>query len=306
MRLYELNSVIRLLEEMIGNYDVPREDSESAERDPNLTIDDMGEKAKIWERLESKPSTIDQRANLCSFNLTGPARQIVPKIRLGYPARRLADDSNLMRQILRSLGDFAYIFHHLSDPTPDLANLTINPVEQIELTVNNTNIQTGGDPSFRGPLIEMTRLTILFVKLTRIWVKKALKMIPKRPVLERDTQINSETMKRLRNAFDCITGTLIVLSQDHGAVHHRNRAISIALRDSIRISVLSLSQDMRSCLSDLNSHLVPSRPVGNTSIESDYEEWTLTLEQVWNKTVYQSLVLIPSLQTDPDQQLEQV
>ncbi|KAI9603157.1 hypothetical protein H4Q26_002471 [Puccinia striiformis f. sp. tritici PST-130] len=204
MRLYELNSVIRLLEEMIGNYDVP----------------------------------------------SG-----------------------------RHLGDFAYIFHHLSDPTPDLANLTINPVEQIELTVNNTNIQTGGDPSFRGPLIEMTRLTILFVKLTRIWVKKALKMIPKRPVFELDTGINSETMKRLRNAFDCITGTLIMLSQDHGAVHHRNRAISIALRDSI---------------------------LDNTSIESDYEEWTLTLEQVWNKTVYQSLVLIPSLETDPDQQLEQV
>ncbi|KAI9605458.1 hypothetical protein KEM48_002156 [Puccinia striiformis f. sp. tritici PST-130] len=206
----------------------------------------------------------------------------------------------------RSLGDFAYIFHHLSHPTPDLANLTINPVEQIELTVNDTNIQTRGDPSFRAPFMEMTRLTIIFVKLTRIWVKKALKMVPKRPVLERDTQINSETMKRLRNAFDCITGTLIVLSQDHGAVHHRNRAISIALRDSIRISVLSLSQDMRSCLSDLNSHLVPSRPVGNTSIESDYEEWSLSLEQVWNKTVYQLLVLIPSLETDPDQQLEQV
>ncbi|KAH9463023.1 hypothetical protein Pst134EA_015111 [Puccinia striiformis f. sp. tritici] len=52
----------------------PREDSESAERDPNLTIDDMGEEAKIWERLDSKPSTINQRANLCSFDLTGPAR----------------------------------------------------------------------------------------------------------------------------------------------------------------------------------------------------------------------------------------
>ncbi|KAI9611840.1 hypothetical protein KEM48_004347 [Puccinia striiformis f. sp. tritici PST-130] len=45
-----------------------REDDGSDERDPNLTIDDMGEKAKIWERLESNllPSIEELLSSLLS------------------------------------------------------------------------------------------------------------------------------------------------------------------------------------------------------------------------------------------------
>ncbi|KAI9610820.1 hypothetical protein KEM48_004709 [Puccinia striiformis f. sp. tritici PST-130] len=369
-RLDELRCVGVLLEEMMHKYDVPREDDGSDERDPNLTIDDMGEKAKIWERLESNllpsieellssllsaldlhdsdthPSpdftltrkilsnldeTLENTASLAiSFSLRSPLPDgkhdhhmkhfktfrssqirmdiwrlmgtIFSVFRRGrnflefYAASIVAlSDPEVLQEVSNSrrdlhwviarVGDsirdiikwyrkpdwailqedwlmivsscntsFEYcvkIFDHPSDPTPDLNNLTINPVEEVDLIVNDANIRTEGDASFRDALLEMTRLTITFVKLTRIWAKKALKMIPKGPDLEQ--------------------------------AYWRNRAISIANRDSLHSSVLSLSEGMESCLSDLNPYLVSSRSSDNNSIESDYEEWSLTLEQEWKR-----------------------
>ncbi|KNE92299.1 hypothetical protein PSTG_14321 [Puccinia striiformis f. sp. tritici PST-78] len=422
-RLDELRCVGVLLEEMMHKYDVPREDDGSDERDPNLTIDDMGEKAKIWERLESNllpsieellssllsaldlhdsdthPSpdftltrkilsnldeTLENTASLAiSFSLRSPLPDgkhdhhmkhfktfrssqirmdiwrlmgtIFSVFRRGrnflefYAASIVAlSDPEVLQEVSNSrrdlhwviarVGDsirdiikwyrkpdwailqedwlmivsscntsFQYcvkIFDHPGDPTPDLNNLTIDPAEEVDLIVNDANIRTEGDASFRDALLEMTRLTITFVKLTRIWAKKALKMIPKGPVFELDTEINSETMNRLRNAFHCISGALIFLSQDLEQVYWRNRAISIANRDSIHSSVLSLSEGMESCLSDLNPYLVSSRSSDNNSIESDYEEWSLTLEQEWKKAVDRLSGLIVSLEIDPEQQPE--
>ncbi|KNE91317.1 hypothetical protein PSTG_15247 [Puccinia striiformis f. sp. tritici PST-78] len=412
-RLDELSCVGVLLEEMMQKYDVPWEDDGLDERDPNLTIDDMGEKAKIWERLElnllpsieeqlscllspldlhdldTRPSpdfiltrkilsnldkTLENNASLAiSFSLRSPlpdgkhdhhmkhfktfrSSQIRMEIRrlmgtifsvfrrgrdfLEFYAVSIVslNDPEVLQGVSNSrrdlpIGDiikwyrkpdwailqedwlmivtscntsFEYcvkIFDRPSDPTPDLNNLTINPAA-VDLTVNDANIRTEGDASLREPLLGMTRLTITFVKLTRIWVKKALKMIPKGPVFELDTEINSETMKRLRNAFHCISGSLILLSQDLEQVYWRNRAISIAYRDSIHSSVLSLSEGMESCLSDLNPYLVSSRSSDNNLIESDYEEWSLTLEQEWKKAVDRLSGLIVSLEIDPEQQPE--
>ncbi|KAI7945808.1 hypothetical protein MJO29_012196 [Puccinia striiformis f. sp. tritici] len=382
-RLDELSCVGVLLEEMMQKYDVPWEDDGLDERDPNLTIDDMGEKAKIWERLElnllpsieeqlscllspldlhdldTRPSpdfiltrkilsnldkTLENNASLAiSFSLRSPlpdgkhdhhmkhfktfrSSQIRMEIRrlmgtifsvfrrgrdfLEFYAVSIVslNDPEVLQGVSNSrrdlpIGDiikwyrkpdwailqedwlmivtscntsFEYcvkIFDRPSDPTPDLNNLTINPAA-VDLT------------------------------LTRIWVKKALKMIPKGPVFELDTEINSETMKRLRNAFHCISGSLILLSQDLEQVYWRNRAISIAYRDSIHSSVLSLSEGMESCLSDLNPYLVSSRSSDNNLIESDYEEWSLTLEQEWKKAVDRLSGLIVSLEIDPEQQPE--
>ncbi|KAH9448381.1 hypothetical protein Pst134EA_027693 [Puccinia striiformis f. sp. tritici] len=84
-RMEELISVGRVLGGMTQKYDVLGEDTASHEKDPNLTVDDMGEKAEIWQRLKSDllPSIkVQATALLTSLDLHDLEKHPIPDLEL--------------------------------------------------------------------------------------------------------------------------------------------------------------------------------------------------------------------------------
>ncbi|KAI9630809.1 hypothetical protein KEM48_013577 [Puccinia striiformis f. sp. tritici PST-130] len=82
-RMTKLHSVARVFEGMYHKYDLPREDNTPCEKNPNLTLDDMGEKAEIWEKLESNllPSIKEQVTSLLtSLDLHDLQKRPVPDL----------------------------------------------------------------------------------------------------------------------------------------------------------------------------------------------------------------------------------
>ncbi|KAH9448398.1 hypothetical protein Pst134EA_027710 [Puccinia striiformis f. sp. tritici] len=192
-----------------------------------------------------------------------------------------------------------------SDSTPNLAHFTINSAEEANLTVDNPDTPNRRDSS-RELMLDVTRSTISFVKLTRICIKKALEMIPKKPVSELDTELNSEAIVRLQDAFGSFTGSLTMHLRHQQLAHRRDEPISIATRDHICTSVIELREDLRSCLSDLESYLVPfQRGVDDASQINDFSSWSLTMKRLWEQATARSLDLLSSLEIEPEQQLEQ-
>ncbi|KAI9631386.1 hypothetical protein KEM48_014436 [Puccinia striiformis f. sp. tritici PST-130] len=177
------------------------------------------------------------------------------------------------------------IANRASDSTPTLANLTINSADEANLIVGTPNPQNRREAS-RELMLDGIRTTISLVKLTRMCVKKALQMIPKKPVFELDTELNSEAIVRLQGAFGSITGKLSTHLHHQRCVNRRDGVVSIASRDRIYTSVKELSQELRSCLSDLESYLVPCLPgVDDASQTSDFSGWSLTIKQLYEQAV---------------------
>ncbi|KAH9441989.1 hypothetical protein Pst134EB_028263 [Puccinia striiformis f. sp. tritici] len=427
-------SVGRVLGGMTQKYDVLGEDTASHEKDPNLTVDDMGEKAEIWQRLKSDllPSIkVQATALLTSLDLHDLEKHPIPDLELTrevlsdldqtlantvcstisfFVRSPLPDEKHdhrmknfkafrfsqlrlkiraLIRGSIRVLFESSRELLHLcilslmtssvsatwqeasdlrediqmciahagksvhntihcyqksdwavirdewlievtscndlleaiadvinrsnhraianraSDSTPTLANLTINSADEANLIVGTPNPQNRREAS-RELMLDGIRTTISLVKLTRMCVKKALQMIPKKPVFELDTELNSEAIVRLQGAFGSITGKLSTHLHHQRCVNRRDGVVSIASRDRIYTSVKELSQELRSCLSDLESYLVPCLPgVDDASQTSDFSGWSLTIKQLYEQAVDRSLDLLSSLKFEPEQQVEQ-
>ncbi|KAI9622441.1 hypothetical protein H4Q26_015120 [Puccinia striiformis f. sp. tritici PST-130] len=185
------------------------------------------------------------------------------------------------------------IINRGSDSTPNLANLTINSAEEPNLTNDNPKTQNRRDTS-RELMLDVTRSTISAGNDSQ------------KPVFELDTELNSEAIVRLQDAFGSLIGKLLTHLHYQRCANQSDGAISIATRDCICTSVKELPEELRSCLSDLESYLVPFlRGVDDASQTSDFSGWSLTMKRLWEQTVNRSLDLLSSLKIEREQQLEQ-
>ncbi|KAI9609196.1 hypothetical protein KEM48_002902 [Puccinia striiformis f. sp. tritici PST-130] len=129
-------------------------------------------------------------------------------------------------------------------------------------------------------------------------------MIPKKPMYDLDTEINSETIQYLRRTFFPISRRLddLVFHLQH--IHLGHRVITVAILDSLREPLGILLVAISKTLTDLESHLIPSlNGVEPASTEKDFNTWSLALKELWVTTTLRSLDLISSLEVATDQQL---
>ncbi|KAI7937574.1 hypothetical protein MJO29_014889 [Puccinia striiformis f. sp. tritici] len=207
------------------------------------------------------------------------------------------------RSFNEALEDLTELTNPATLSTLDLASLTNNVEEESDF-VNITDLQTRRNAT-REKLVQVAKSTIPLVKLARILVNKALKIIPQKPIFELDTEISSDTIEQLRKAFSPITVNLSTLACHFQDIHRRHEGITIAARDYLRASVVGLSEAMYS-LTDLAFHHLPSlHGVKLDSPESDFNTWSLTFKQLWDNTVARSLHLISSFEVEPEEILQQ-
>ncbi|KNE92098.1 hypothetical protein PSTG_14479 [Puccinia striiformis f. sp. tritici PST-78] len=190
------------------------------------------------------------------------------------------------------------------DLKPELAVLTILPSEEPDL-IERTIIKTRRKAA-EEEMVEVAKSTMSLVKLARILVKKLLRMIPKKPIFEQDIGINSDTLKQFYDLLTPISEPLKSLASHLRDFQETDYMITISNRDQMDTLVNSLSENMKSTMTFIASHLDLLQCIAkNISPENDFKAWSSTLEKLWDKVVDRLLNLIPSLEVEPEQPLEQ-
>ncbi|KAH9447033.1 hypothetical protein Pst134EA_029018 [Puccinia striiformis f. sp. tritici] len=204
-------------------------------------------------------------------------------------------------QVLELLTEsFTYEF----DSAPNLANLTIDSIQDRDLIIENEK-QLARDKASLERMLAVSTSTLTLLKLTRILIRKILKMIPKKPIFELDTELNSETIIQLRNVFDFLTSSLSDPLYKLRMIHCSDRA-TIVDKDSIHGLLKKLSTAFEPTLIRLAHHLIPSLyGVEHASAKTDFDAWSLDLNQLWDKAAAYSLHLISALEVEPDRERRQ-
>ncbi|KAI9625240.1 hypothetical protein H4Q26_016431 [Puccinia striiformis f. sp. tritici PST-130] len=199
------------------------------------------------------------------------------------------------------LKDLTILAYSLLDSTPDLARLTIT-TDESDLNVS----VVARRKALREGTMDVVRSAMPLLKLARILVKQTLKMIPKKPIFDLDSKINSKTLTQIDNAFEPMTRALLALV--HGLEVLRwtgNNNITSARRDKLRALVNDLKPTMKTTVTILASHLMPLLSgADHAAPEIDFEAWSLTLEQQWDKVINRLLDLVSSFEVAPDEGLE--
>ncbi|KAH9448392.1 hypothetical protein Pst134EA_027704 [Puccinia striiformis f. sp. tritici] len=186
------------------------------------------------------------------------------------------------------------------DLEPELAVPTILPSEEPDL-IERTIIETRRKAA-EEEMVEVAKSTMSLVKLARILVKKLLRMIPKKPIFEQDIGINSDTLKQFYDLLTPISEPLKSLASHLRDFQETDYMITISDRDQMDTLVNSLSENMKSTMAFIASHLDLLQCIAkNVSPENDFKAWSSTLETLWDKVVDRLLNLIPSLEVEPEQ-----
>ncbi|KAH9441998.1 hypothetical protein KEM48_014422 [Puccinia striiformis f. sp. tritici PST-130] len=185
----------------------------------------------------------------------------------------------------------------------NLARQTIGSTDQRDL-VEHTDVQNGVKAT-QERMVILAGLIIPLVKLVRIFVRKLLAMIPKKPIFHMDTTINSEALEIFRGEFQSIAMVLANSSRRLHCIQRNGQIMTIGDRNEIRGGVEYLKEMMRSTAIISTSHLIPLLHRGEYArSESDPKVWFLVLEKSWD-TVFVGLSdLISSYDVGPELQLE--
>ncbi|KAI7958103.1 hypothetical protein MJO29_006320 [Puccinia striiformis f. sp. tritici] len=203
----------------------------------------------------------------------------------------------------QALEDLTTLANPMIDSPPELASLTINPTEEHD-QIGLTNTRRARNDAMRKRLIEVIVSIMSLVKLARILVKKLSRMVPRKPIYELDTEMNSETIRRLRDAFDPMTPTFEVLGWDLQDIYMFNRLIAVTDLDSLHASVEKLLEAISKTLTGLDSNFFTSLyGAEHAPTKNDFLTWSLTLKELWETTAGRSLDLISSLKHELDQEL---
>ncbi|KAI9631370.1 hypothetical protein KEM48_014420 [Puccinia striiformis f. sp. tritici PST-130] len=84
-----------------------------------------------------------------------------------------------------------------------------------------------------GRMGEVARTAILLAKLARTMARKVSQMIPRKPIFELDTEINSETLEQFRNAFESTIKDLPILLRCLGKITWEHPRLTIPNRDEM-------------------------------------------------------------------------
>ncbi|KAH9448385.1 hypothetical protein Pst134EA_027697 [Puccinia striiformis f. sp. tritici] len=186
------------------------------------------------------------------------------------------------------------------DPTTHLVPLTFTLVEEpdpVEQTRRRFTVRRVG---------EVAGTTLLLVKLARIFVRTLLHKIPKKPIFELDTAINSETLKTFCNVFESMSNPLRNLVCCYRHATWGAQTITIYNRDHMFTSVNNLSNILKSTSTLLALRLLPLLDGAElTSAERDFKAWSLTLEQPWDTVINRLLDHVSSFEVEPEQRVEQ-
>ncbi|KAI9625239.1 hypothetical protein H4Q26_016430 [Puccinia striiformis f. sp. tritici PST-130] len=154
-----------------------------------------------------------------------------------------------------------------------------------------------------GRMGEVARTAILLAKLTRTMARKVSQMIPRKPIFELDTEINSETLEQFRNAFESTIENLPILLGCLGKITWDQPTLTIPNRDEMVSSANGLAKSFNSTSTLFVSPLLDE--IEHSSPGIDFKAWRLSFGDSWDKVVDRLLYLVSSFEVEPEQQLEQ-
>ncbi|KAI9631385.1 hypothetical protein KEM48_014435 [Puccinia striiformis f. sp. tritici PST-130] len=175
------------------------------------------------------------------------------------------------------LKDLTILAYSLLDSTPDLARLTIT-TDESDLNVSYAASQVGKNIG-----------------------KANIENDSKEADLRSGQQDKLQDLTQIDNAFEPMTRALLALV--HGLEVLRwtgNNNITSARRDKLRALVNDLKPTMKTTVTILASHLMPLLSgADHAAPEIDFEAWSLTLEQQWDKVINRLLDLYHLLKLHP-------
>ncbi|KAI9625229.1 hypothetical protein H4Q26_016420 [Puccinia striiformis f. sp. tritici PST-130] len=154
-----------------------------------------------------------------------------------------------------------------------------------------------------GRMGEVARTAILLAKLARTMARKVSQMIPRKPIFELDTEINSETLEQFRNAFESTIKDLPILLRCLGKITWEHPRLTIPNRDEMVSSANGLARSFNSTSTLFASPLLDE--IEHSSPGIDFKAWRLSFGDSWDKVVDRLLYLVSSFEVEPEQQPDQ-